>query len=525
MLVMGLTALLLAGCAKEKVVAVGNLPPETTVFVKGDLDTVDHTIHIFWFGTDPDGDVRGYEYRFISSSLPGPTPWSFTKHTDSVFAVPSISAYNEALFEIRAIDNSPTPRPADAAPGSPDGQRDDTPDTAFFKVTNIAPSVHFDATTKPTATSETFPAITLNWIGIDPDGDARSMAYQIGLDTIPAALKTVHATSATLDTSQFKVNGVYPPTGPRTAYIRAIDDGGRMSIWDKVTWIVRSPSGLGQHPRLLLIDDVPSGQSPAHDSLYYGAARRNLALGSYALLQLTTSTTIPFRTPEDMAQTFMLFDAVIWYRGQSGFLGSQNHPSTIMHNCQDGMSAYLDRGRTLMLESLYLVEGPGATAGVVGALRNDWVTRYMGSDGLINAPITGRTDSTTDWNVNGGANLTSSIYDQPLIATVSNNGLRGFAVRDTHHVAVWARENELSPPVPRDIPIALSVPVPDNVVGPGRFVVLTFALAGANGLGNTADFLDRIFADMGLDDLGPVPMTASRTASVPPPRRPSASNR
>ena len=43
----GLALALVAGCAKKKILAVENLPPETTLFVQGALDTVNHVVHLY----------------------------------------------------------------------------------------------------------------------------------------------------------------------------------------------------------------------------------------------------------------------------------------------------------------------------------------------------------------------------------------------------------------------------------------------------------------------------------------------
>lgn len=486
---------LLAGCAKKKILAVGNLPPETTLFVQGSLDTVNHVVHLYWFGSDPDGEVVGFELRFKNPAAPADTQWRFTTRTDSVFTVFSPDGYAMPWFEVRAIDDSPTPRPPDAAAGSPPGARDPSPPRQDFRFRNAPPTVVF--TRRLLANDTTYASVTLTWSANDPDGNAGAMRFLVGLDTIPAALHVLSGTTATLDTADFKEDGSYPPTKPRTAFIRAIDDGGGASGWDSVRWVVRSPSTLGQHPRLLLIDDVPS-TNPASvtlDTLYYNTAARNLPPGSYSILQL--ERTQPFRSVKDVAQTCRLFDAVVWYRGtQAGF-------SSVMRDFQDGLAAYLDGGGKLMIESLNLILGENAT----GALREDWVTRYLGSTGLIVSPIPARADSTVSWSITPSftdtdvtypVDLHSALYAERLGNNINANGLRGFAVRDTGLVALWAPDSSLSPRVPRSIPVAVSVPVPESPAGPGRAIVFTLPIRGANRYFNTPRFLAKVFQQLGL---------------------------
>lgn len=491
----GIVAALLAGCAKKRILAVGNLPPETSLFVSGSLDTVNHVVQIFWFGSDPDGEVRGFELRFKNPAAPGDTNWVSTTRTDSTFTVPTPTGYAMPVFEVRALDDQ--------------GVRDPSPARQDFQFSNQAPVVTF--TNRLRTNDTTYASVTLDWTASDPDGDAAALRFLVGLDTIPATLHLVSGNRYTVDTTDFKIVGAYPPTRPRMAFIRAIDDGGRASAWDSVRWVVRAPSTLGQHPQLLLIDDVPR-TNPANgalDALYSNAAQTSLPAGSFSVLRL--DFTQPFRSTENLIQTCRLFDAVVWYRGtQSGI-------SFPMRDYQDGLAAYLDGGGRLMIESLNLIVGENAT----GALRADWVTRYLGSSDLIRSPIAGRADSTVDWSarpshryypnapdssvfVDKPAILRSPMFQDSLGNPPNTSGLRGFAVRDTSTVAIWARDSTLSPQVPRDIPVAVSVPVPEGSTGPGRVIVVTLPIRAANGFVNTPRFLCKIFRQMGLGT-GPCP--------------------
>jgi len=485
MLIALAAAFLLAGCAKKKIMAVENLAPETTLFVSGSLDTVNHVVHIYWFGSDPDGNVSGFELRFHNPALPADTDWVFTTRTDSLFSVFTPSGFSAPVFEVRAIDDA--------------GARDLSPATANFQFSNQPPTVQF--TQRLQTTDSTYASATLTWIGSDPDGNSANMQFLIGLDTIPAALHLVTGTQYTIDTTDFKIGGVYPSTRPRQAFIRAIDDGGRASRWDSLRWVVRAPSAPGVHPRLLLIDDVPSTNGAAFtiDTLWSNTAVRNLDPGSFSILRL--EFTQPFRTNQDILQTFRQFDAVIWYRGtQSSF-------STLLLNFQDGLAGYLDGGGKLLIESLNLIDGENAT----GPLRNDWVTRYLGSRDLIRASIPGRSDSTVSWSITPGYFDTLNFINYPVILRsttldspdslgngINANGLRGFDVLDTNNVVLWARDSTLSPQVTRGVPVAVSVPVAGSPGGAGRVTVVTLPIRGANRLFTAPRFLAKVFKQFGL---------------------------
>jgi hypothetical protein len=165
-----------------------------------------------------------------------------------------------------------------------------------------------------------------------------------------------------------------------------------------------------------------------------------------------------------------------------------------------------------VFEGRNLIEGTGAA----GPLHEDWVTRYLGSTGLILSPIAGRTDSTVAWNATAGfsdsldANnpavirniyLRSPAYQDSMWNRSIVEGLRGFEVRDTNNVALWAADSALSPRVPRSVPVAVTVAVPETPPGPGRIVMFTVPIRGANGFLNAPRILAKVFQQMGL--LGP----------------------
>lgn len=500
-LLVAVTALVgLGGCAKSKVVAIENLPPETTLFVQGDLDTVNHVVQIHWFGSDPDGEVTGYEVRLVFPGQPADAvPWVFTTRTDSTLTVFTPAGYAKPTFEVRSIDNSSV--------------RDPSPARVDFQFSNQSPTVRFIA--RLATNDTTYASVTLDWIAVDPDGDHGALRFQVGLDTVASALHLVAGNRFTVDTTDFKEGGVYPETKPRMAFIRAIDDGGRMSVWDSVRWVVRAPSAPGVHPKLLLIDDVTG--NTLHDNVYRSTVNAKLPPGSFSVLRMEFTFTPgqpnrTFRSEKDVLQTFRQFDTVIWYRGTEGQAVGGAAPtfSPVMHDYQDALAAYVDGGGKLMIESLNLVEGENA----VGALDHDWTERYLGSRDLILA-YRGDAfgDSSVAWSIAPGytdtlpepdviyrTDLHSTVFLDSLRNNINTNGLRGFAVVDTGVVALWARENDLSPRVDRDIPIGVTVPVAGSPAGAGRVIVFTTPIGGATGFGLPAAqrFLCKVLLQMGL---------------------------
>jgi hypothetical protein len=469
----------LAGCSPRSML-VPDLPPETTVFVSGDIDTVNHVVHLYWFGTDPDGDVVGFEVRFLNPAAPADTQWVPTTRTDSVFTVQAPSGFTRPVFQARAIDD--------------DGLRDPTPASQEFQFRNEPPAVSIDVNNAPVFSDSTIGTATLSWVGSDIDGDVGALRFRVWLNGNEAASKVVTGTTYTLLTEDFLESGELR-SGYRKVFVQPIDDGGRAGEPDSVEWYVRAPVTV--RPRLLIIDDVPSndGNNELVDTLYANTAERNLP-GRYDVLRLQYNRA--FRSALDLEQTCKLYDVVIWYRGP------QLTFSTVMRDYQDGLSAYLEQGGTLFLEGLHLIEGEGINS--TGALRPEFLRDHLGSDGLYRAFIPGQPDSSSSWGI--GNNDTLRVR-APCADSMRYNGIfdgvRGFIVRDPSYALVVAPgrfpTGTLNPAHPFDIPVAVSVPQPS---GGGRAIAVSFPVARGNrtfvagGSTNTARVMAGFFRELGL---------------------------
>ena len=483
LVVLGLVA---SGCSpKRKLLA--NDAPETTLFVSGPVDPVNHVVHLYWFGSDPDGFVVDYEIRFIyPGDLADTVRWVSTTQigaggrpvvrTDSIFTIPAPTGLTDPVFEVRAVDDQ--------------GARDATPATEHFTFTNQPPVATF--TDRLLARDSTFASATVNWTGGDIDGDPSKLVFLVYMDSLgfqPTNLSGAYRTTArsiTIPTAWFRQGGALL-SGPRSLFIRAIDDGGRLGAADSMGWYVWAPV-TGSDPRLLIVDDAPGAGSLTIDTLYTNTAKRNLPAGTYRVLQLDVNQ--PFRSTADLEQTLKLFKSVVWYRG------TQISVSTLLQNYQDAIASYLDAGGRLYLEGLNLIEGLGVT----GSLHNDFVTRYFGSNGLYNSPIAGSvTDSLATWDissVSGGKPviLRSTLYADSLKQSQIYGGLRGFVIRDTNNVALWARAGSLSQPQNFDMPIGVSVPQPAG----GRAIVISLPLRGANLFFSVPRYLAKVFTQLGI---------------------------
>ncbi len=480
-----LMAAALAGCAKKKNALLPDIPPETTVFVQftpGAGHDVNHLVHLYWYGTDPDGDVVAYEFRFVyPGDLPDTVAWHRTVNKDSVFAVYTPTGLSTPTFEVRAIDNR--------------GLKDETPASQTFSFTNQPPTITVG---QRRLKDTTFASVTISWSATDIDGDPGKLRFRVWLDGNAATPHTVSTRSYTLPTADFFESDGHLHPRYRTAYVQPIDDGGMLGAPDSTTWYVRTPVG-GDHGRLLLIDDVTGrvGGGLTYDTLYTGTATRQLPPNAYT--KIIASVTQPFISALDVSQTFGLFDAVIWYRGARGDTQGFSGP------IQTGIEQYLTAGGRFMLESL----NPIAGANAPGMVSDYFATRYLNADGMYLAPVIGTIDSTVAWSINTQRLLFNFRPPQPdsLRTIITMGGVRGFAVRDTNDVALWATPGTLTPPNPN--PLAVAVSVPKDQLNPlgGRFTVSSVSLRASHGgpssppVPNTGEahrVLAKLFRLMGL---------------------------
>ncbi len=478
----GLLALA-AGCAKMNPVRP-DVPPDTRIFVQGPVDAVNHVVHLYWFGTDPDGYVKGYEIRFKNPMAPADTQWTFTTKTDSVFSVYVPTGYSAPLFEVRAIDDAPVAAPLDAAPGAPGGLRDPSPAREDFKFTNYAPVVRIAnpfnfLQGQPVDT--TFASATISWTVSDADNDLSNAQFRIWLRRPDLTLTdpyVVTGRSHTVPTAQFtQPDGHTIVSGRRRLYIQAIDDGGMAGNVDSTEWYVKAPAGgslHGRYGRLLIVDDT----DPAYtfttrfvDSVYVNTANR-MVPGAYSVLNMYPASPAaqPFRSAEDVRQTLALFDAVVWYVG-----GRQNFDvfEATLNSYQDGVAAYLNSGGNFYIDGLNLLDAYTAR----GVFSQDFAQRYLGIDGYVLQYSDAKKDSTAGWFTSGVNTVYTSFAfpgqpDSLVLRQSASAGVRGIVLSDASRGLVVAPKAAFSgAPL---MPMVIGVSAPQS--SGGRAIVLTIPL-------------------------------------------------
>jgi hypothetical protein len=469
-----LTLATLSGCAKAKITAIKDQPPTTSVFVQFTPDslaqnhTVNHLVHLYWYGTDSDGDVIGFDFKFVyPPQIPDTVPWIRTTKSDSLMAVYTPTGYATPIFYVRAVDNA--------------GLVDPHPASQQFSFTNIPPTIQL--VNRLRATDTTYASVTLGFTATDPDGDSGHMKFLVWLDGQQANPIVTQANPFTVPTATFQQGGTLH-SGPRTIWIQPVDDGGMMGNRDSMSWFVRAPTG-GNHGRLLLLDDLPpNSQLPGRylfDSLYTNTSTRLLP-GQVDILR--TEFTQPFRSAKDLQQTFALFDAVVWYRG------TRSDVTPYMFNYQAGLDGYLANGGRVYLEAQNLFQGQNAS----GILSPSFLTRYLDTDYLYMHQITGRFDSTVTWSIDRGTGLWAPQSGDSLRSFALNNNIQAFAVRNPGEIAILAPAGFLDPPNPADYPVGVTVPTAAG----GRFIVVTVPLALMNGYGNNPHIFTEFLRELGI---------------------------
>jgi hypothetical protein len=467
----------LAGCSPKKKVLFGNVPPETSVFLQGPVDTVSHRVHIYWFGSDVDGNVVAYRMRFVNPPPSSQDPkWDTVycalpgRCTDSLFTVHTgESTLVSPRFEIASIDD--------------DGAVDETPAVQRFELTNLPPLVTIASPYG--AGDSTYASLTLSWEVNDPDGGGPGLHYRIWLDGNEASYDSTAGVTYTIPTSRFIQNGTLT-SGPRTVYVQAVDDGGLSGPPTSMTWYVRAPAATltsDLRGEVLVIDEVPSDGSSnsLFDQFFTTALATQLTPDRYSVLRVQFNPRI-FRSGRDFAQTLRQFKAVVWYRGLETSLlpwasvpGLTNTP-TWLRTYQDSLEAYLDHGGNLYLDGLYLVQGQL----VDGAMTEGFAQRHLLSTREVFNFSATFPDSTAGWSNKTGGVLRSSTYGNVVRALQASQtqqnqpgGIRGFVVSDTGTVALWAMDGQLVPTnVGFEVAIGVTAPQP----GGGRLVFLSAPL-------------------------------------------------
>jgi len=343
-----------AGCTVDETAPPANQAPDTYLSITGDsLNVTPYRTILHWLGTDVDGRVIGYAYRWNGLWRPAPgdslwwedPSWVFTAATVDTFDVPIGGAYAEWTFSVRAIDNT---RAADP-----------TPCAQRFRLKNFPPVVAWSDTTRfPTRLRPSLPAVSFAWTPEDYDG-RRTLAYaRLWLDVAPgedsaaAVITVADDTLAAFFPAHFQ--GRY---GERTVSLQVFDQAATGSNVIHWTWTVVPPAG-----EYLLIDNAggPISGPQRTDDRFWRERLETFAPGNYHVLEVAVDGV--FRSRAEVLPLFSLFKGVVWYSGLC-FDGSEASDAAMIEGlqlAQGSLRPYVSGGGRLLITAHNLVGTAGA---------------------------------------------------------------------------------------------------------------------------------------------------------------------
>lgn len=380
----GASSLLYPGCSVDEGPLPINLAPTIYLSIQAETLRVTnyHTI-LNWWGTDVDGSVIGYAYRWSAPWQPDPedslwwddNTWVFSTATIDTFDLP-VQGMNQGdttmirssfTFEVLAIDDDLL---SSAAPLTQD-----------FRVENWPPSVEWtDVTRHPTIERPSLPAISFAWAPEDFDGRRTISHTHLWLDIEgdeDPALSEVYVAGADTIGAFFEEHfqGRY---GPRTIYLQVYDDAASSSDTISWTWNVTAP--LGEY---LIIDNcgesTPNGPAYRQDKFW----RQTKPSDPLGVLDELFGENMHlydvweegvFRSAQEVLPTLSLFKGVIWYgtKYHSGSGPSDEQMVAILMLAEAGLYDYVAGGGHLLITGLNVI-------GTEGGLSDDFVTRTFGA--------------------------------------------------------------------------------------------------------------------------------------------------
>ena len=331
-----LTTLLLAmlassGCEENAGLLPDNIPPRTYLSIVGaDLDTTDYRKILHWWGTDADGEVRGYLIRWNGDWVP-PTgteqiyeslTYSRTTATRDTFNVPLDGTFARRSFTVRAIDDQEMVDPEGVA--------------QEFPLSNYAPTLAWNpALPRP---SRGLPAAAFGWNPIDFDGRSTVTTFHLWLDGDSANVRTIVGdTIVALFPEDF---GDRIDT-ERTVYVQAVDDARALSNTISHTWIVESHRG-----DWLLIDQITGPGASTWDRPFFSAVLDSVTGGSIHTLDLVNGPS--FILEEEVAPLFALFKGVVWVTGPYSETNERKMASNL-RTAENAISSYVRDGGKILI--------------------------------------------------------------------------------------------------------------------------------------------------------------------------------
>lgn len=351
---------LFSSCKKTDISGdnLDNLPPKTylvidTLAISND-NRFSTQLNIQWWGDDPDGYVKGFEFTF-DSVINNSTVWIFTTSNDSTFNlnIPAGFSVYDFPFAVRAVDNQDL---VDPNPAKIRWPLKNTPPTIAF---NYVPDGG-----NPLAGGNpnwSFPVIRCNWSVNDLDGLQNLKEVEVFLNDTNAAPYIVSATLSgiTLEAEDLTASVsdalVYPGSSRNAlplriqgmrlndtniVYIRAVDlSDAKSPLIASNSIYIKQPAG-----KVLLVNAYLNNPSGVDN--FYNTALTNTNFPDFDNLELFRRAGNRFTrlAPDIRTQEliFRMFDHIIWY-------GSDMEQSLVY--AQSSLNDFLNQGGQLMVSA------------------------------------------------------------------------------------------------------------------------------------------------------------------------------
>lgn len=307
-----------------------NQAPETFMMVdtiqRTGVDRFSSQVKIYWWGTDPDGYLKGFEI-----STDG-VHWNFTTKQDSLikFTLPTGKDSFDFRFQVRAVDHLGLSDPSPAILGVP--VKNASPEISF-----ITPGANPGITTRFPVRS--FPVLKYNLTANDLDGisdiarieivwnDTAAIPFVLPPKTTELTLMADQPKASASACKIFTGSNLSPVSGLMSGmlldasnilYARAIDQVGSRSPWMPAPAVfVRKVKG-----DILLVNAYTSITAKLQAQAYYAGALKDL--GKVAdTLQLTEISQGNYTelSPDNQTQdlVFRLFKHIVWFSDEGNF--------------------------------------------------------------------------------------------------------------------------------------------------------------------------------------------------------------
>lgn len=346
MLLLGLLLVgMLSSCEDSQ--PAPNQPPDTrlsvdTIKLSGE-NRLQSTVTLKWSGTDQDGFVKGYEYRFADRD------WEFVTTTDSTFRflVEEGDQTRDIRFEVRAIDNK------DA--------RDPSPASLTIPVKNSAPQAKWD--TEIPGSDTVFTVMPLSWSVSDPDGNESLDSAFIRINEgpwlpvtrfvevatlVPEDPRSTSSTSAQLfkGLEAAEQLGQLPNVnmaGNNTFYLKATDIAGATSAIDTL-----GPIYLKAQQNDLLVLAASNNSFPDPRGVYKPLIRQVYGGFDYIDLFERDQQYFPQFWNAAFAKRLNLYDKVFLFADDKTI-----NQELILESASAGLQGYLNQGGHLFITATF----------------------------------------------------------------------------------------------------------------------------------------------------------------------------